>query len=269
MSKDLYSDDWQVRRQAVEKLEQTELDSADLSGPPDPNLLEALQDKNPNVRAAAAVALVNNATQDGAKLLPTVANALKHSLPQLIDSLEKGDFACPLGCHLCCPGGSGPAAESVIPALREALNEENWLIRYSAAVALLAIDPRQTAAIPVLAELFRDRQRLEILGIDNNLVERDELSILGEIGSSQSLAVLIDLLQTGDEKLRYTYFWEDGGDRPFDGGYYNQSRSQGHSCFDQRPEKRPYPLLGRRYSGSDWFPGDRALGGNSSTKRDR
>ena len=63
MSKDLYSDDWQVRRQAVEKLEQTELDSADLSGPPDPNLLEALQDKNPNVRAAAAVALVNNATQ--------------------------------------------------------------------------------------------------------------------------------------------------------------------------------------------------------------
>ena len=176
-------------------------------------LLQALQDPKPEVRASVAAALVSNATEEGAKLPPAIAAALKQALPSLLSSLKHGGPQARLEVIVVL-SVLGPAASSAAPALRGALSDENWLIRYSAAIALLKINPRETAVIPVFAEIFRDPLRSDLLEIDDSYAIHDEIVALGKMATPEAIATLISLLQVRDEKFRYTHYWEDGTDHP-------------------------------------------------------
>ena len=52
----------------------------------------------------------------------------------------------------------GPEAELAIPALIEALKDEEWQVRQPAALALAAIGPASQPAIPVLIEALKDEE---------------------------------------------------------------------------------------------------------------
>ena len=211
-AKELHHADWQVRRRAAEKIGAIGFNPSAI--PPDPlvaSLLQALKDQNSNVRASVAAALVINSTWESGNLPPAIATALKLAAPNLLESLKHGDPQARLDAILVFRK-LGSLASPALATLRQALADENWLVRYGAAIALSKINPRETAVIPVLAEIFQDQQRLEELEIENGNLEHDDLQALGEIASPEAIAVLIHLLQVSDEKFRYSYFSKE--DRP-------------------------------------------------------
>ena len=222
----LHNNDWQVRRSAAEKLGMSDFKKerapAEMSDLFVSILLKSLRDPNPDVRASVAATLVNlyrdlfvKAADVKAQLPPAVAIALKQAVPNLIASLKNGDAQARLD-TISVLGVLGADAKAAISVLRDTLADENWLFRYVAAVALLQINPLETAVVPVLAEIFRDPIRAELLGIDDpDIAEaHEELWALGKIGSAESINVLINLLQVSDEKNRYSLYPDDAQARP-------------------------------------------------------
>ena len=212
---DLQNTDWRQRRQAVDKLGLLlGEDPMDPKVAPWPSLMQALQDPNPNVCASAAAALLKNT--DFPHPSRSIAKIFTPALPKLLDALKNGDERTRLDTILVL-SKLGPLAATAAPALRGALADENWLIRYQAAVALIHINPKkikplQNSIVPVLSQILSDPRRAELLGIDDHRYPHLELTALAEIGSPDAVATLINLLQISDRRLRYTLFRDNDPD---------------------------------------------------------
>jgi len=206
----LQNNDWQIRRSAAEELGVIGVDLTNLSTPTVQALIQALQDQNPNVRTSAAATLVKPASSLPA---PAIANVIQEAVPGLIDSLKNGDSLARLDAIFIL-GEIGSSVQTAIPYIQGKLKDENWLVRYGAAVTLLKINPKDESAVPVLAEIFSNTDHAQMIEIDSCCTDHYELEALANIGSDQAIAALISSLQISDEKLRYTYYLEDGGDRP-------------------------------------------------------
>lgn len=209
----LQHENWEVRRSAAEEIGLIGIDLTNSSNPTVQALIQALQDSNPNVRTSAAATLVKLGSPRGGDLTPAIANVIQKAVPELIDSLENGDSLARLDAIFVI-GAIGSNAEAAIPHIQDKLRDENWLVRYGAAVTLLKINPKDESAVPVLAEMFSNTDYAQMIEIDSCCTDHPELEALANIGSDQAIAALINSLQISDEKLRYTYYLEYGGDRP-------------------------------------------------------
>jgi HEAT repeat protein len=213
VEKNLLSDDWQVRRDAFENLRRFGIKISDSLLP---IVLEALHDQNSMVRASAAKILVYQLFKfygsSDSKEVRDIAQAFQLAIPDLIDSLNNGDSQAQLNVLKVLPV-LGPTAQSAIPALNHALANENWQVRYWAARALIQINPPGAEVVPVFAEIFHDPRRVELLEInDRDVHYHHDLDALSKIDSSQSMAVLINLLKMQDEFFRYTHYLPGEGD---------------------------------------------------------
>ena len=210
----LQNDDWQIRRSAAEEIGLIGVGLTNLSSPTVQALIRALQDPNPNVRTSAAATLVKFSSPRGGNLIPAIANVIQKAAPSLIDSLESGDSLARLDAIFVL-GAIGFGAQVAVPHIQNKLKDENWLVRYGAAVTLLKINPKDESAVPVLAEIFSNPNYAQMIAIDDCCTDHPELETLANIGSDQAIAALINSLQISDEKLRYTYYLgPDSGDLP-------------------------------------------------------
>ena len=202
--------DWQVRLEAVEQLDAIEEVFDNLANPPLQALLRALKDPNPDVRAAVAAVLISNSIgrhDERPEIYNATVKVLKQDLPKLLASLKSEDPRARLN-TIYVLGRLGPDAKAAVPPLRGLLTDPNWLIRYGAAVSLSRINPQDTSIIPVLAEVFRDPSRVELLGLDDE-IPHEELNALSKIGSPASIALLLELLRQRDPQFRYTHYLDD------------------------------------------------------------
>ena len=146
----LRSNDWQIRRHAADILELIINNAIDaLVDIPMVPVMQALQDQNPDVSASVAAILREKIYHytEGRKILNRdIVAALNNAVPNLLYSIKNGDNRSCLNAILVL-GNLGPGAAAAIPALRHALTNENWTIRYAAAVALIRINPRETAVV--------------------------------------------------------------------------------------------------------------------------
>jgi HEAT repeat protein len=205
--------DWQIRRNTAEELGVTGVNLNNSSIPTLQALVKALQDQNPNVRTSAAAALVKSGGDKGGDLTPAIADIIQKAAPGLIDSLENGDSLARLDAIFAL-GAIGSGARVAVPQIQNKLKDENWLVRYAAAVTLLKINPKDESVAPVLAEIFSNPDYAQMIAIDDCCTDHPELEALANIGSEHAIAALINSLQISDEKLRYTFYLESGGDRP-------------------------------------------------------
>jgi len=201
----LQNEDWQIRRNSIEKISLIGVNASNLPEPAVQALIQALQDPDSNVRTSAASALVTFSSNGGEELDSDIDKALQTAIPNLIDSLENGDALARLDAIFVL-GGIGNAAETAIPYIQSKLKDENWLVRYAAAVTLLKLNPKDESAVPVLAEIFANTDYAQMIDIDSCCTDHYELEALANIGSDQAIAALINSLQISDEKLRYTYY---------------------------------------------------------------
>ncbi len=141
--------------------------------------------------AAVAAVLISNSIgrhDESPEIYNATVKVLKQDLPKLLASLKSEDPRARLN-TIYVLGRLGPDAKAAIPPLRGLLTDPNWLIRYGAAVSLSRINPQDTSIIPVLAEVFRDPSRVELLGLDDE-IPHEELNALSKIGSPASIAAL-------------------------------------------------------------------------------
>jgi HEAT repeat protein len=179
-----------------------------------PALFKTLHDQNPEVRAGGAAVLAQvlvrlgrNSSNGKAKSTAGITKALIQALPDLIISLKTGDTLARFQVMFALRE-LGSAARPAIPNLRNILADENWLLRYWAALTLIKINPREVAIAPVLEEIFRDPVRGELLHVDWGIdMDREDLDALGKIGSVQALSAIINTLQLSDKELRYGWYW--------------------------------------------------------------
>jgi HEAT repeat protein len=109
-----------------------------------PSLVEALKDKDPDVREAAAYA-IGNIGPAAIGVVPSLIKALKDENP---DVREAAIYAL---------GGFGSAAASAIPALIKALKDKSWVVRVAAANTFEEMGPQAKAAVPALSKALKDK----------------------------------------------------------------------------------------------------------------
>ncbi len=118
----------------------------------------------------------------------------KAAVPALIEALkdENSEMRRRVAVAL---GNIGPDAKAAVPALIEALKDENKNVRDSAAVALGTLGPDAKAAVPVLIEALKD---------EGMVVRREAAGALGEIGPDAKAVVpaLIAALKDEDWRVR-------------------------------------------------------------------
>jgi len=171
----------------IEKLktnDEMELDAAinklrKIGEPALPALMEALQDKNLQVRRSAADVL----RQIGRPAIPALAKALKNS-----DANVRRSAAYALG-------KMGAEAKTALPQLVPLLNDSDAKVRSNAAFALEGIGAKAKTAVPQVVRLLKDS--------DANVRSR-AASALGAIGAEAKTAVpqLVPLLKDSDAKVR-------------------------------------------------------------------
>lgn len=125
----LRSDQPEVRAQAALTIEEIGAPAAELA----PTLVEALADRDSNVRECAMLAL----TRLGESALAPLADALKHEQPRI------REYAARVLRDL------GPAAKPAVPALLEAVHDHDPDVHAAAASALFKIDREAAEAAGV------------------------------------------------------------------------------------------------------------------------
>ena len=92
-------------------------------------------------------------------------------------------------------GDIGPAAASAVPALSNALEDEEWIVRSAAAMSLGGIGPPAKSAVSALTNALED---------EDEDVREEAASALGKIGPAAAAAVpaLTNALRDEDEEVR-------------------------------------------------------------------
>ncbi|NEU72665.1 PBS lyase [Hassallia byssoidea VB512170] len=132
-----------------------------------PDLVKALQNKNPKVRSSAADAL-GKIGEKAASATPALAEALKNDNEAYVRSSAAQAL-----------GRIGKEAASATPALAEALKNDNDYVRSSVAYALESIGKEAASATPALAEALKN---------DNDYVRKSAAQALGKIGEKAASA---------------------------------------------------------------------------------
>ena len=117
------------------------------------------------------------------------------TIPALIEAMgdENGDVREEAADAL---GRIGPDARAAVPALTKALSDEHEGVRYYAALALAAIGPDAGAAVPALIRALRD---------EKDFVRWKAARALGRIGPDAEAAIpaVIEMLDAGDGPDRW------------------------------------------------------------------
>jgi len=136
-----------------------------------PRLIDALKSAEPAVRTAAARALIDldpdpeivrplvekvvadADTEVIEDIMDAVAGLGEDAVPPLIEALEHEEVR---GLVAATIARIGPAAKAAVPALIEALSDENPRIRNEVLFAIAAIGPEAKEAVPMVAKLLND-----------------------------------------------------------------------------------------------------------------
>lgn len=153
-----------------------------LGKPAVPGLIDTLQNQDPVVRNAAAVAL-GKIGKDAAAAVPALKNALddkdfqvRSSAMQALSFIDK---------------------KAIVPFLIGELSSEQEWERYSATHALRTFGKEAVAAVPALIKTIKEDK--------DSWVRTSATTALGSIGKDARAAIptLINSLQDRDEKVRY------------------------------------------------------------------
>jgi HEAT repeat protein len=113
------------------------------------------------------------------------------AVPALVQALKDEDSLVRAGAADAL-GRIGSRAASAVPALVEALRDERMIVRASAAMALKRMGPAAAFAVPALTRALRD---------DYSLVRRTAAEALGEIGKAAQPATSAIVDATRDEYM--------------------------------------------------------------------
>ena len=152
-----------------------------------PDLTEALKDKEPRVRAAAAEAIGQNCRAD--------AEVAKDAVPQLTELLKDADANVRVQCAFAL-GRMGSIAAPAVPVLAElAVKDKQASVRKEAAKTLAAIGPESRSAVQELVRALEDPQ---------TDVRQYAALALGKIGPDASAAQpsLQKALKDKDQEVR-------------------------------------------------------------------
>jgi hypothetical protein len=137
-------------------------------------LIEALKDKSPEVRIAAA------------KAIASVRHNAKDAIPALVEVLDNDDSASVRAAAANAIAGIGLVEKGVIGALKKALKDKSTAVRKAAAYALATINLVTKDAVPALKKALKD---------NDEWVRSYAASALGNAGHPSAVPALIKALK--------------------------------------------------------------------------